>query len=204
MKKLIVLLAGFLLAPLMLPGAETAQARLYCLSLRFHQGSDSFGLYHLDLSTLGLDSPNGELEPTFTSPDHFSGFRLSDATDGSTVAEGQIAFDTPAFADANGNGFDDFFETSQTGVGNGTGQYASPIDTGTVQASWNRPADSKDGTCVLKVHSNVFGDLGTFTHTFELIEYTGPMNYTPASATVAGAVLLTQTGNSASQLADSL
>src|SRR5437016_13670211 len=98
MKKLIVLLAGFLLAPLMLPGAETAQARLYCLSLRFQQGKDEFGLSHLDLSTLGLDSPNGELAPTLslTSPDHFSGFRLSDAMDGSTVAEAEMAIYTPA------------------------------------------------------------------------------------------------------------
>ena len=63
--------------------AQTAQARIYCQSLRFQQG-----VYHglagdttLDLSTINqnnLGDPafpkNGELAPTFSDPDHFSGF----------------------------------------------------------------------------------------------------------------------------------
>src|SRR5437773_120575 len=37
--KLVALLSGLLVLPLALPGAETAQARLFCLSLQFQQGT---------------------------------------------------------------------------------------------------------------------------------------------------------------------
>ena len=59
---------------------QTAQARLFCLSLRFHQASDANGFSTLDLSSTGnLDAPNGELAPTFNTPDEsFSFFRLYD------------------------------------------------------------------------------------------------------------------------------
>src|SRR3989442_754759 len=63
--------------------AQTAQARLFCLSVRLQQG-----VYHglvgdvtLDVSTINLTNlgdpafpKNGELAPTFDVPDHFSGF----------------------------------------------------------------------------------------------------------------------------------
>ena len=78
MKNLIVLLSGLFLLPLTSRGAQTAQARLFCLSVRFHQGTDMNGLSTLNLGTLGLDAPNGELAPTFSSPNHFSFFRQYD------------------------------------------------------------------------------------------------------------------------------
>ena len=179
--------------------AGMAQARIFCLSLRFQRGPDMFGLYALDLSTISLDTPNGELAPTFETTNHFSGFRISEPDTGELVEEGEIDLDTPDFADANGNGFDDFFEVSQPVSAASSGGYSSPIHSGTVKATWSRAAGSKDGTCVLNLKSSVFGPLGDFTHTFELLEYTGPLNYTPAATNVTGAVNLRQTGDPSSQ-----
>src|SRR6266480_3913809 len=181
--------------------AQTAQARIFCLSLRFHRGPDMFGLYTLDLSTISLDTPNGELAPTFRTPSHYSGFRISDPDTGELVAEGEIDLDTPAFADNNGNGFDDFFETSQPVSGTTTGGYVVPgVDGGSVTAKWTRPAGFKDGTCVLTLTSQMgFGKLGDFTHSFELIEYAGALSYTPGASNVTGAVNLMQTGDPSSR-----
>jgi hypothetical protein len=46
---------------------------------------------------------------------------------------------------------------------------------------------------------NFFGDLGTYTASFALIEYTGPIAYTPGSNAVSGSVNLVQTGNPTNQ-----
>src|SRR2546429_591297 len=184
--------------------AQTAQARIFCLSLRFQRAPDMFGLYVLDLSTISLDTPNGELAPTFdipSRPSHYSDFRISDPDTGEVVAEGEIDLNTPAIADANGNGFDDFFETSQQVSGTSMGSYVVPgVDGGIVTAKWTRPAGFKDGTCILTLTSQMgFGKLGDFTHAFELIEYAGPLTYTPGASNVTGSVNLTQTGDPSSQ-----
>src|SRR3989442_10825497 len=71
--------AGFLCIPVTFPIAQTAQARLYCLSLRFQQGASDAGNFTLDLSTIAPPSPpNGELAPSFDDPNHSSGFILED------------------------------------------------------------------------------------------------------------------------------
>ena len=60
MKQFFILLtAGWLLYPITNYSAETAQARLYCESLRFQQGTTYGGT--LDISTIGGSSYNGEL-----------------------------------------------------------------------------------------------------------------------------------------------
>jgi len=201
MKRILAVGAGVWLCVFINPyAAETAQARIYCLSLRFQRGQDMFGLSALDLSTISLDTPNGELAPSFTTPSHFSGFRISDPDTGELVEEGEIDLDTPAFVDANGNGFDDFFEVSQPVTAVSSGIYSSAVDSGTVRATWGRDAGSKDGTCVLRLTSSMVGLLGDFTHNFELIEYTGPLSYTPGTNRVTGSVNLTQTGDPSSQL----
>src|SRR5881396_971981 len=126
--------------------AQTAQARLFCMSVRFQRGTDKTGLYVLDLSTISLDTPNGELAPTFIfDPDHSSFFRISDPDTGDIVVEGDIDLNTPDFADVNGDFFDDFFDASQAVVsGVSTGIYASVIDSGTVKATWGRLSGSKE------------------------------------------------------------
>src|SRR5438477_5149731 len=192
MKKLFGLLIGLMVLPLALPGAETAQARLFCLSLRFQQGTDSSGFQDLtlDLSTISLDAPNGELAPTFSRPDHGSGFHLYNTTIDDTIEDGIINLNVPAPTDSNTNGFPDFFEVSQAVSGVSTGAYSSAVDSGTIQATWNRAAGSKSGTCILSFR-NSLGPLAMFTHTFDLIEFTCPLNFTPAATNVSGTLDLT-------------
>ena len=183
--------------------AQTAQARLYCLSVRLQQG-----VYHglggdditLDLSTINLGNvsdpalpKNGELAPSFSDPDHSSGFILYDTLLDDVVLVGEIDLNTPVFADVNGNGFDDFFEVSEAGSGASTGRYTSFVDNGPVRAAWSRAAGSKEGTYAVTLGSGQTS-LGTFQGTFEILEYTGPLNYAATSNKVSGAVQLLQTG----------
>src|SRR5439155_13040876 len=182
--------------------AQTAQARIYCLSVRFHQATTPDGQFTLDLTTLDPSvSPNGELAPTFDIPSHSSGFREYDTIFDESF-DGLIKFDVPMSADVNSNGLPDFFESSQSVSGTTTGDYdASPFDRGTVKAIWSRAAGSKDGTCTLQMKSAMFGQLPDFVHAFEIIEFTGPLNYTPDTNKVSGTLTLTQTGDTNSQLA---
>src|SRR2546421_10581655 len=82
--------------------AQTAQARIYCLSLRFQQGTDQIGSM-LGLTTIA-PSINGELAPTFDAPTHYSGFVLDSLFFDEPIS-GDIGFDVPPYADANQNGF---------------------------------------------------------------------------------------------------
>ena len=191
-------MAVVLFAPCVLAAAQTAQARISCLSLRFQRGSADFGLSTLDLTTSSSDV-NGELAPSFDAPTHFSSFILNYVAFDEPVV-GDIAFDVP-MADLNQNGFPDFFESSQDAGGTTHGGYIVPggVDEGTVDARWSRAAGSKDGTCVLTLTSKGFGKLGDFNHAFELIEYTGPLSYTPGTNRVTGTVNLIQTGDPSSR-----
>jgi hypothetical protein len=172
-------------------GAEIANARLWCLSVRFQQGSGSFG-DTLDFSTIN-NSYNGELAP-YSQDTWASGFVLDFS---GMPINGTIYIDLPPFVDANGNGFDDFFEVSQGVQAASTGRYDTAIGGGTVIASWSRAVGSKDGSCLLGLTDSIYGDLGNFRHNFELIEYTGPLAYTPAATNVNGSVNLVQTENTA-------
>ena len=177
-----------------LSAAQTAQARFYCLSLRFRQGSDGMGFYTLDLSTLPSPAaPNGELAPTFSQPTHSTGFRLTDMVWEMTV-EGALAISVPMSEDENENGYADFFEVSQSAGGTTSGSFVIPgVDSGTVQATWSRAAGAKDGSCVIQMTGSS-GPLSAFTHEFELVEYLGPLSYTPGTNRVVGSVDLRQTG----------
>jgi hypothetical protein len=168
--------------------AEMARARMWCLSLRFQQGTAGFG-ETLDLSTIN-SSQNGELAPTFSGRTYVSLMTL----DVGFAFTGLMNVDLPPFADSNGDGFDDFFDVTQGVQATTAGSYQTDVSMGTITASWSRGAGSKDGTCVFALHDNTFGDLGNFRHNFEVLEYIGQVAYTPGSNSVAGAVSLTQTG----------
>jgi len=169
---------------------QTAQATLFCWSLRFQQGHGSFD-ETLDFSTIP-GTPNGELAPWFSFYTHSTGFALDYS--GFPIT-GTMDLDLLPFTDANGNGFDDSFEVSQAAGGTSSGEYTTAGGGGTVSATWSRAAGSSAGTCWLHLVDDQFGDLGTFQHTFEVLEYTGPLSYTPGSNAVTGNVILTKTGN---------
>lgn len=196
MKTIIALAAGLVaLSPFPMTAAQTAQATLFCFSLRFQQGSSTAGDFTLDLTTIDPPAvPNGELAPTFDDPTHFSFFVLEDQDLLITIF-GLIELDVPDDTDANQNGFSDFFETRQAASGTTSGTFTTAAqDSGTVVATWSREAGAKDGNCDLRLRSQMFGDLGTFRHTFELLEYKGPLTYTRTTNRVNGLVDLKQTG----------
>src|SRR5258708_6674546 len=119
-------LIASILQPAIALSAETAKARLWCLSLRFQQGQSSFGGDTLDLSTIN-GAPNGELAP-YNGLTYGSGFSLD--VSGFPI-NGTLFINLPGFVDINSDGFNDFFESDlgvsaitsgnyNTGMGNGT------------------------------------------------------------------------------------
>src|ERR1035437_2989430 len=123
-------------------GAETAQTRLFCYSLRFAEGTTYGGT--LDLSTISGTS-NGEL---WTYPDNTGASHFSLYDGGYGTIPGTIQYvNLPPVADANGNGLIDFFEVPQ-GLANPvtSGRYPTVISEGDITATGSRPAGSKDGT----------------------------------------------------------
>lgn len=197
MKRVFIFLivGGFLLST-SIQAAETAQARLYCLSLRFQQGTTSGGT--LNFSSTGGSPYNGELMP---SPGDTWATYFFLYYGGYGTIPGTIYVNLPAPVDVNNDGFDDFFEVSQgvsTKSTSGT-EYTS-ISSGTVTATWSRAAGSPNGTCQLYFYDDTYGYLGNYNCPFTLLEYTGPLAYTPGSNMVSATISLTQTGNSAKTL----
>src|ERR1017187_1727148 len=195
-----LLAAGTCFLPIMAPGAETAQAKMWCLSLRFQNGTGQDGLYSLDLTT--LDSGiNGELARdwggTYT---HLTWLLLTDELFGEQLP-GVMSLNVPDTGDADGDGFSDFFEVSQPVSATSSGTFNIPqITSGTVRADWGRTAGSHWGTCVLTFKPSGLYTWEVFTHSFELLEYAGPLSYTPGSNTVNGSINLTQTDNPGYQM----
>ena len=178
-------------------GAETANSRIWCLSLRFQEGSDGSS-DTLDLSSI-TSTYNGELLP-YNGLTYVSLFYLDALNSSGLTVNGTIYINLPPVADANGNGFNDFFESAMPVGATTTGSYTTVLGNGTVTANWSRGAATKDGTCSLHLVDNAFSDLGNYVFAFELIEYTGPLLYTPGSNTVSGNLNLVKTGDSTSQL----
>jgi hypothetical protein len=180
--------------PLISRTAETANARIWCLSLRFQQGTDSFG-DTLDLSTIS-STANGELTP-YNSQTYISGFTLDIS---GLPINGTMQLNLPPFVDVNGNGFHDFFESAIGVSATTTGTYTAGSENGTVTATWQRGAGSAIGSCSLHLVDNTFGDLGSFNHVFSLLEYIGPLLFTPGSNVVSESVNLTNTSDQTTQI----
>lgn len=200
MKLYVYLLAGVVsLGPVAGQSAEIANATAFCYSLRFQRGIDPNGNYYLDFSSLN-GSVNGELAPDFLASGytHSAYLSLVDELLGETLS-GALALDVPDAGDANGDGFPDFFQVSQ-GVTNlpSSGAYnLTMYGNGSTTATWNRPAGSKDGTCVLRMNLMPFQPVA-FSFGFELLEYKGPLSYMPSKTNVNGSATLVQTGNASS------
>jgi len=190
-------IVGLVSHPWLTPAAETANSRIWCLSLRFQEGSDGSG-DTLDLSSIA-GSYNGELLP-YNGLTYVSAFYLDAFNSSGLTVNGTIYINLPPLADVNGNGFNDFFESALPVGATTTGSYTTVLGNGTVTANWSRGAGTKDGTCSLHLVDNAFGDLGNYVHAFELIEYAGPLLYTPGSNTVSGNLSIVKTGDPTSQL----
>jgi hypothetical protein len=204
-KPLLLLLASLTALSYQVTASQSAQIRLFCLSLRFAPATaDVLGQrYTLEIGTAeGSDGLNGELTPIFDDslPSHGTSFRLTDPSFPEPMT-GDLVMNVPTDTDANANGFPDFFEVSQAvSTARTTGLFAGGVDDGNVSATWSRAADSSVGVCRLKLTSRMFGELPEFTAQFELIEYTGPIEYVPNSANVDGTIHLVQTGTPANTL----
>jgi len=173
---------------------------MWCLSLGFQHGMGQDAMYSLDLTT--LDSGiNRELAPDWGgSYTHSTGLVLTDELFDDQWF-GTMFLNVPDTGDANGNGFSDFFEVSRPVSATSSGTFnISGFTSGTVQASWGRAAGSHLGSCVLTFKPSGLYTWEVFTHTFELIEYAGPLSFTPGSNTVNGNVNLTQTDNAGYQM----
>ena len=168
---------------------QTASARLWCESLHFSQGNYEGGT--LDLTTID-GVANGELAP-YNGKSLVSTFILDFF--GIPLYGTIILVGLPAFADNDGDGFDDFYESSQPVYATTSGTYETAVSSGTLTATWNRGPQSKDGNCVLSLVDSIYGALGSFSHNFELLEYTGPLYYTSGQTTVSNRFLLTKTGS---------
>ncbi len=198
MKKMLVLFTlGLTLFPTLGFCAQTAHARLFCLSLRFQRGiaTDSIGFrWTMDVTTLDFGI-NGELAPEFFVGGYSNGawIELEEELFGDNFS-GALALDTPDFVDANGNGHDDFFEVSQPVPSRtAVGAFNLPgFGSGPITAIWYREAGSAFGACAYTI-PNPFGGALNFQHGFELIEYHGTLSYTPASNTLSASLSLTNT-----------
>ena len=191
--------------------AETAQARMYCLSIKMYQAMNQYG----DLMKIwSTTTPDGAWEVSPTQPpdadfslpgttSYGSGVWFWDNTYGYWSDYGTFYLYLPDFTDANSNRFDDFFEVSRPVV-NATStasyNYYDPqvMDyyNGNIYITWNRAAGSKTGTVSMQVVDTVLGNYwGTMHGTFEIIEYKGTLAYTPSAASVSGTLNVTQTGS---------
>lgn len=183
----VLLMAALLTLTPTLHAAQSATTTLFCWSLRFQQGEDQFGDSTLDLTGL-TQTINGELAPWYSIYTHRAGFVLDWMGFG---INGMLYLDLPAVPDANDNGFDDSYEVSQEVSGSSDGEYVTDLGGGFITATWSRSAGSKDGVCWLHLVDDTFGDLGTYRHNFEVLEYRGELTYTPATSTVNGSVNVT-------------
>jgi len=202
MKRMLIHLVVWLcFMPVVNHAAQSAQARFFCLSLRFQRGTanDMFGFrWTMNMTTLDFGL-NAELAPGFWGPAYTNGayFELSEELGGQTYSGG-MALDTPDLTDANNNGFADFFEISQSVPSlQVQGAYNLPnFGTGwrACTATCYRNAGSSVGACSYTL-PNPFGGNLSFYQPFELIEFTGAVTYRPGSNSVPTSLSLTNTNS---------
>src|SRR5207244_7166102 len=101
---------------------------------------------------------NGELAPDFifTPQSGYTNFAYLELTDliFDEKDYGAIGLDLPAGADADANGFPDFFEVSNAVNASTSGAYAFQVfGSGSATAQWFRDAGSAAGACVLTLHN---------------------------------------------------
>src|SRR5262245_32702300 len=173
---------------------NVAQVRMYCLSLHVEPGvGDLFGLHYTLAFFSGTPTaPNGELYPLLEEghPTHATAFVL-EAPDLPEPLVGQIEVDAPENINEDGDEIPDLYEVEQ-GVPSTktTGTWRSEVAQGTIEATWQRAPGERQGTVTFALRSDEFGQLPTFTHRFDVIQYNGTLRYTPSADPVRGTVEL--------------
>ncbi|HWW01430.1 MAG TPA: hypothetical protein VNZ64_17165 [Candidatus Acidoferrum sp.] len=210
-----LLIASSLLFSPVTRAAETAQARMYCLSFKVYQAPNGFGDY-MKINSTASDPGAWEVSPSQT-PDseitlpgvnsYGSGFWFWDNTYQYYTDFGTLYLNPPDFTDLNTNKFPDFFEVAlgvsgATSTGSYTYHDSNPNFygdySGNIFATWNRTAGSKTGTVSMQIVDTVNGNYwDTMIGVFEILEYKGTLSYTPSAASVSGTLNLTQTGSNA-------
>ena len=191
---------------------QTAAARMYCLSVKVGHGASQYA-HAITLNFAARPDSADELGPYWVPGHHeivlpadFAYISNLDLWDDfyEYSSYGAIYMNLPVDTDANGNRFPDFFEVSRaTSVTTpGSFNYLDPVyqvyGSGNINAVWTRSAGQKAGTYRMTLVDNDLGDYwGTMQGTFEILEYTGTVSYTPATNSVSGTVALAQTGASA-------
>lgn len=172
--------------------AGPAELHLHSTSVRFQPGAASANAlnYQLQLTTGSPEGQalNGELAPVpaNASASHGAFYQMT----GDIIFEpvfGTLFVDVPPSIDANTNGIPDFFDISEPVSGVTTaGTFQDMEQTGKITAVWNRTANAKDGLCRLTLE----GYNLTFAHAFEIIEFSGSLNYSSTTTNVTGSVQL--------------
>ena len=197
----------------MLAGQNTTVA-LYSISVKFGPatalGTDGQP-YNIFLDTGNPPLPYGEMaqgSPGWGA-DRLVGFYQMSTPAWPAPLYDDINLGLPAYADANSNGVDDFYEVTQAvpdlpAAGVFEGLSGLP---GTVSAVWHREAGSIAGTCRLHLRqtsgSLILLDV-RFTNAFELTEYHGTMRYQTGSQTATGNASMEQVGGPGGSLAATL
>ena len=174
-------------------------------SVRMYPGDCScgFGLvWTISFSSAYTENPlwaNGEFAP-LPQPATYSHWSYLVLEDPSMFASTTYAELNLPSEDSNGNGISDFFEVDRAVSIGSSGTYAviwSP-GYGQLQFQWTRAAGSRNGSCVLTMIDPILGQMGPFTHTFELVEaYSGSLTYTAGSNSVSGTISITRAAEDA-------
>lgn len=187
---------GFCL-PRLCSAAQTAQVKMYSLSVVIPHSTDQHG-HALDLSTVN-NYNNGELPPDWAALD--TGYTNSTWITFLSY-DGILALDLPLGIDSDNNGIPDFFEADKAlnavpSVGAWDTLGPGP---GSVSALWYRNADQPlSGGVDLRLRESA-----SVSHNFfpfhQILEYTGTLTYTPAETNISGSIHLVLTGDSSKEL----
>ncbi len=194
------LVASICALPLASHAAQTAQARLFCTSVKFHQLRNSWG-DRLDFTSTGMrDAGLGELYAwpppgDFTYPlnNGYQSNLLIQGYDGSAW-NGVAYLGLPYLEDLNNNRMPDFFEVSlpayysyYSGPMNISGPWSYSLS---VIITYTRAAGNPIGHVTINTQDP---DWGTFGGEFEILEYLGTLSYTPGTNTITCTINATQT-----------
>ncbi len=185
--------------------AGTAAVQLQNNSVRMNAGNCScgFGLvWYMHFSTFFTEEPvyaNREFAP-LPEPGAYSHWSYMILEDPSMFASPTYAELNFPSGDVDGNGIADFFEVGQGVAAGSVGRYAIIWGSGygQLQFQWTRAAGSRIGSCSLIMIDSILGQMGPFTHTFELVEpFQGTLTYMPGAETITGTLSVARSGQAA-------